>query len=132
MPREFVEPENLLGYDGRRSESSGVSPRGFGSAYQGAVEATLAVVISVLIGVWADTKLDSSPAFFLVGLAVGFGAFILRLTRLLREAGRPDGESGERSESGNSGKSESSESKSTESKTAGDTPPADDRRDTDP
>ena len=123
MPREFVEPENLLGYDGRRSESSGVSPRGFGSAYQGAVEATLAVVISVLIGVWADTKLDSSPAFFLVGLAVGFGAFILRLTRLLREAGRPDGESGERSESG--------KSKSTESKTAGDTPPADDRRDTD-
>ncbi len=72
----------------------GVNPRGLGSAYQGALEATLAVVISVLFGVWLDTKFDASPAFFLTGLGVGFGAFILRLTRLLREVGRSDDEEG--------------------------------------
>jgi F0F1-type ATP synthase assembly protein I len=56
-----------------------------GGAYQGAVEATGALVISVLLGAWGDSKLDSSPTFLFIGLAVGFGAFILRLTRLLRE-----------------------------------------------
>ncbi len=67
-----------------------MNTRRAGGAYQGALEATLAVVISVLFGVWVDTKLDTSPAFLFTGLAVGFGAFILRLTRLLREAGEPD------------------------------------------
>ena len=60
-----------------------------GGAYQGAVEATLALVISVLLGAWGDSKLDSSPTFLFIGLAVGFGAFILRLTRLLREVAAP-------------------------------------------
>ena len=67
-----------------------MNTRHLGAGYQGAVEATLALVISVLIGVWADTKLDTSPAFLFTGLAVGFGAFILRLTRLLREVGEPE------------------------------------------
>ena len=67
-----------------------MNTRRVGGAYQGALEATLAVVISVLAGVWVDTKLDTSPAFLLTGLAVGFGAFILRLTRLLREVADPD------------------------------------------
>ena len=124
VPPESVEPENLLGYDAGRFEGSGMSPRGFGSAYQGAVEATLAVVISVLIGVWADTKLDSSPAFFLVGLGVGFGAFILRLMRLLRQSAGPDGNT--------SGSSESSKAdRADKAKTQRDTPSDDDQRDTD-
>jgi F0F1-type ATP synthase assembly protein I len=118
VPPESVEPENLLGYDAGRFQASGLSPRGFGSAYQGAVEATLAVVISVLIGVWADTKLDSSPAFFLVGLGVGFGAFIVRLMRLLRQSSEPDSK-------------ESESSTADKAKTQRDTPSDDDRRDTD-
>jgi F0F1-type ATP synthase assembly protein I len=121
VPPESVESENLLGYDARRSRVSGVSSRGFGSAYQGALEATLAVVISVLIGVWADTKFDSSPAFFLTGLGVGFGAFILRLMRLLRQAGQSDGEENGSIES----------RKASESKTTGDIRPEAKRRDTD-
>ena len=90
VPPKSVERANQLGYAARRSEAYGVNTRRAGGAYQGALEATLAVVISVLLGVWADTTFDTSPAFFVIGLAVGFGAFILRLTRLLREAGEPD------------------------------------------
>lgn len=63
--------------DGRR--------RRLGPAYQGAAEATLAVVIALGIGIWADTKLDTSPAGMLIGLAVGFGSFVLRLWRLAQE-----------------------------------------------
>ena len=73
-----------------------------GGAYQGALEATLAVVISVLFGVWADTKFDTSPVFFLLGLGVGFGAFILRLTRLMREVG----EANDHKNDGNDGNDE--------------------------
>jgi F0F1-type ATP synthase assembly protein I len=68
-----------------------VNTRRLGGAYQGAVEATLAVVISVFGGAWADSKFGTSPTFLFLGLGVGFGAFILRLTRLLREAGEESG-----------------------------------------
>jgi hypothetical protein len=83
-----------LGYAARRSLGLAVNPRGLGGAYQGALEATLAIVISVLFGVWLDTKLETSPAFLFTGMAVGFGAFILRLTRLLKEVGEQDGGKG--------------------------------------
>jgi F0F1-type ATP synthase assembly protein I len=104
VPLESVEPANQLGYDARRREGSAVSTLRVGGAYQGALEATLAVVISVLFGVWADTKFDTSPVFFLLGLGVGFGAFILRLTRLMREVGeandhKNDGKGGTHSRS---------------------------------
>ncbi len=99
MPRESVEPANQLGYDARRKERSAVNAGRLGGAYQGALEATLAVVISVLLGVWADTKLETSPVFLLVGLVVGFGAFILRLMRLLREVAEPNDDKSDSSDS---------------------------------
>ena len=84
-----------------------MNARRAGGAYQGAMEATLALVISVLAGVWVDTKLETSPAFLLTGLAVGFGAFILRLTRLLREAGEPgDDKNGTNGTNGTTGNSQ--------------------------
>jgi F0F1-type ATP synthase assembly protein I len=64
----------------------------WGPAYQGATEATLAVAICVGIGIWIDSKLDSSPAGMLIGLGIGFGSFVLRLWRLLQETTPSNGE----------------------------------------
>ena len=55
-----------------------------GAAYQGAVEAVLAVLVGAGIGYWLDTKLDTSPWIFLAGLLLGFCAFIMRLLRMRR------------------------------------------------
>ncbi|HVP28975.1 MAG TPA: AtpZ/AtpI family protein [Myxococcota bacterium] len=52
------------------------------SAYQGAIEAVLAVVITTGIGYWLDQRLGTAPGFLLAGLVVGFGAFFVRLWRM--------------------------------------------------
>jgi len=52
------------------------------AAYQGAIEAVLAVVIATLFGWWVDGRLGTSPAFMLVGIVLGFAAFCVRLFRL--------------------------------------------------
>ena len=61
-----------------------------GAAYQGALEAVLAVLIATGIGYWADTRLDSSPVGVFVGAAFGFLAMVLRLVRM-RSLLEPDG-----------------------------------------
>ena len=66
-----------------------MSSKNVGSAYQGALEAGLAVAISVGLGVFADDYFDTSPWFLFAGLGIGFGAFIVRLYRL---TGEPDGQ----------------------------------------
>ena len=53
-----------------------------GAAYTGGFEAVFAILIGVGIGYWVDGKLDSSPVGLLLGFAVGFGSFVLRLVRL--------------------------------------------------
>jgi F0F1-type ATP synthase assembly protein I len=60
------------------------------AAYQGAVEAVLAVPISVGLGYWADRTFESAPVGLLVGAVLGFGALVLRLTRM-----RPDSDEAE-------------------------------------
>ena len=54
-------------------------------AYQGAFEAVLAILIGGAFGWWIDSLVDSSPVGLLVGLAAGFGAFILLMVRLSRK-----------------------------------------------
>ncbi len=56
-----------------------------GGAYQGAFEAVFAILIGVGFGTWADASFDTSPWGLLVGLALGFSAFVLRLVRLARQ-----------------------------------------------
>jgi F0F1-type ATP synthase assembly protein I len=52
------------------------------AAYQGALEAVLAIVISAGIGYWADQRLDTQPRWLIVGTCIGFAAFVLRLFRM--------------------------------------------------
>ncbi|MFP8874915.1 MAG: AtpZ/AtpI family protein [Myxococcota bacterium] len=76
-----------------------MSSRNPGSAYQGALEASIALAISLGAGVWADDHFDTSPGFLLAGLGIGFAAFTVRLMRLAGErdeTGRDDPENGQK------------------------------------
>jgi len=66
-------------------ESQAGQSRRQGAVYQGAFEAVFAILIGVGFGYWADASFDTSPWGLLVGLALGFSAFVLRLVRLARE-----------------------------------------------
>ena len=51
-------------------------------AYQGAFEAVVAILIASGIGLWVDSRYDTSPYGLLTGTVIGFGSFVLRLLRL--------------------------------------------------
>lgn len=55
-----------------------------GRAYQGALEAVLAILVGGGLGYWVDFETGKSPLFLLVGLVLGFCAFVLRMVRLAR------------------------------------------------
>lgn len=61
---------------------SGRYKAGMGAKYQGAMEAALAIPIGAGLGHLADRQWESAPIGLLIGLALGFGAFILRLARM--------------------------------------------------
>jgi len=42
----------------------------------------IAILIGAGIGLWADRHFDTSPRYLLIGMVVGFAAFVLRLVRL--------------------------------------------------
>ena len=54
-------------------------------AYQGAVEAVLAILIGAGLGYLVDRWLGTAPGFMLAGLIAGFGTFILLIVRLSRK-----------------------------------------------
>ncbi len=54
------------------------------AAYQGALEAVMAILIATGIGYWADQRFDTAPRYLLIGVVVGFASFVLRLLRLGR------------------------------------------------
>ncbi len=72
-------------------DENGRNARRQGAAYQGALEAVFAILIAGGIGYWADSHWGTSPWLLLLGFAVGFGSFVLRLLRLGRQlrAGEP-------------------------------------------
>lgn len=67
--------------------SSGSGPGGNrgGRAYEGAFEAVGAILIATLLGYWFDEHFETTPKGVLVGAAIGFAAFVLRLVRLGRQ-----------------------------------------------
>lgn len=56
--------------------------RSMASAYQGAIEAVVAMVFCALAGWWIDGRLGSEPIGLFVGMGIGFAAFLLRLLRI--------------------------------------------------
>ena len=53
-----------------------------GSAYQGAFEAVLSIVIAIGLGYWVDARFEVAPIGLVVGAILGFSAFVLRLMRM--------------------------------------------------
>jgi F0F1-type ATP synthase assembly protein I len=69
--------------DGR--DENGGTARRQGAAYQGALEAVFAILIAGGIGYWVDSRWGTSPWGLMLGFAVGFASFVLRLIRLGRQ-----------------------------------------------
>ena len=68
-----------------------------GAAYEGAMEAVLAILIAVGLGYWADEHFETGPRYLIVGAILGFAAFVLRLLRmgeLVEAAAETETESG--------------------------------------
>jgi len=61
-----------------------------GAVYQGAFEAVIALLIAVCFGYWLDRTFDTAPVLLLIGTAIGFASFTLRLVRLGRWVGDVD------------------------------------------
>jgi len=63
-----------------------------GAVYQGAFEAVIALLIAALVGYWLDGYFDTTPWLLLIGTAIGFASFTVRLIRLGRwmREGNPD------------------------------------------
>ena len=61
-----------------------MASRSAGGAYEGAFEAVGAILIATGLGYWVDQRYETEPTGLLIGAAVGFGAFVLRLFRLGR------------------------------------------------
>lgn len=69
--------------------------RSQGLAYQGAFEAVIAILIAAGIGLWADSRFDTSPRYLFIGTAIGFASFVLRLLRLGKQLQEAESESDE-------------------------------------
>jgi len=69
------------GKDSARKQLSKSTRQG-AEAYQGALEAVLAIGIGAGLGFWADQRYGTAPCWLIVGTIVGFGAFTLRLWRM--------------------------------------------------
>jgi F0F1-type ATP synthase assembly protein I len=54
-----------------------------------------AILIGAGLGYLADDRFGTSPLYLFVGIAIGFGAFVLRLVRLGRALQPTDGTDGE-------------------------------------
>jgi F0F1-type ATP synthase assembly protein I len=63
-------------------EQSGSLTRRGARAYQGALEAVLAIPIGMGLGYLADHHFGTGPVFLLLGLALGFASFVMRISRL--------------------------------------------------
>ena len=83
------EPERPSSGQKRLTDRYNAKP--MGAAYQGAMESVFSIVIGVLLGWWADRSFETSPWGVLVGATIGFGAFVLRLSRLGAALNAPTG-----------------------------------------
>lgn len=72
---------------GPRVPGSRTAQQRMASAYQGTIESVVAVGISGLAGYWVDRRFGTEPTGFLVGMTIGFAAFVLRIWRMRKLMG---------------------------------------------
>ncbi len=68
-------------------EGSGILSRRGAKAYQWAMEAAFSLPIAIGLGYWADTVFGTTPWLLLVGVVLGFGAFVRGVLRLRKLVG---------------------------------------------
>jgi len=81
-----------MSHDPHGSEDREAGRRQMGRTYQAAFEAVMAVAVAGVAGAFADTWLGTTPLLLLVGVVVGFGAFVLRMVRLMNELAARSGD----------------------------------------
>jgi F0F1-type ATP synthase assembly protein I len=65
-----------------KGDSGGRLGRHGAKAYQAALEAVFAIPIAGGLGYWADRRFGTDPVLLIVGLALGFATFVVRLSRM--------------------------------------------------
>ena len=65
-----------------KGDSGGRLGRHGARAYQAALEAVFAIPIAGGLGYWADREFGTDPMLLIVGLALGFATFVVRLSRM--------------------------------------------------
>jgi F0F1-type ATP synthase assembly protein I len=68
--------------DEREKAASGGFGRRGAKAYQAALEAVFSIPIAAGLGYWADRHLGTDPILLLVGMALGFTTFVVRIVRM--------------------------------------------------
>lgn len=68
----------------KESENRQFEARRNGAVYQGAFEAVIAILVASGLGYWLDGRFGTAPTLLLVGTAIGFASFTVRLIRLGR------------------------------------------------
>ena len=92
------EPASGAGAAGHGEPGRGLrrpSLQKMGGAYQAALEAVFAIPVAVAFGYFVDKHFGTSPMFLLVGVVMGFAAFVLRLVRLGRSIPPTQGDGSE-------------------------------------
>jgi F0F1-type ATP synthase assembly protein I len=79
-PRRPSPPDR--GPRGFRVPDPQAAKRSMASAYQGAIEAVIAMGICLLAGWWVDDRFGSGPFGLFAGMGIGFAALLLRLLRI--------------------------------------------------
>jgi len=54
-------------------------------AYNSVFEAVGAIIIAALMGWFADDYFDTKPRYLIIGVIIGFAAFVLRLMRMAKD-----------------------------------------------
>jgi len=60
------------------------------------IQATLELVVGILVGIYIDKRTGKEPLFFIIGLIIGLFASIKDLIALVRFIERDDGNDGEK------------------------------------
>jgi ATP synthase protein I len=86
---------------GSTGPSTGASGTVSASSFAGlGIQFVVSILFFLYLGKWIDGKLDTAPAFLIVGVFVGAAAGFYAMIRAVRSAPRPDRRDGDTREDG--------------------------------